>query len=137
MRTRFVFPVLLLLLFLLLTTSCQPSGQADLVAVGLPDLSGTIAFCRVDDNGDLIVQVQNTGDADAAASTVSVEFTPGGAVTAAVPAIAAGATADSAPIAFPAACYNPDCEFQITLDANGDVTESNEGNNTADGSCIG
>jgi hypothetical protein len=31
----------------------------------------------------------------------------------------------------------PDCGFMITVDANGDVVEANEANNTASGVCIG
>lgn len=34
-------------------------------------------------------------------------------------------------------CFNPDCEFQITVDSTLVVPESNEGNNVAKGVCPG
>jgi subtilase family serine protease len=37
----------------------------------------------------------------------------------------------------PPACFNPNCEFRITVDANNQVNESNEGNNVAKGTCFG
>jgi len=38
----------------------------------------------------------------------------------------------------PGNCFSPDCSFKITVDANNQINESNhEGNNTANGGCIG
>lgn len=34
-------------------------------------------------------------------------------------------------------CFDPDCEFQITVDSAGQVTESDENNNVAKGTCRG
>ena len=52
------------------------------------------------------------------------------------PSLALGQSVDlSFPI--PPGCFNPDCGFRITVDANGDVVEANEANNTASGICIG
>ena len=134
---RVLIGVLFGVLLLLLLGGCNPTTKPDLVVEPLPDLSGPISFCRVNAAGELVVLVKNQGDGDAAASTVSVEFTPGGAVTASVPAITAGNSAESDPLVAPAECYNPDCEFAITLDSTGALDESNEDNNTADGSCLG
>ncbi len=36
-----------------------------------------------------------------------------------------------------AACFNPDCDFRITVDSAGQVSESNEANNVVNGRCIG
>jgi subtilase family serine protease len=52
------------------------------------------------------------------------------------PSLASGQSVDlSFPI--PPGCFSPDCGFRITVDANGDVVEANEANNTASGTCIG
>jgi hypothetical protein len=37
----------------------------------------------------------------------------------------------------PHGCFDPDCAFRITVDINGEVLESNNSNNTADGVCLG
>jgi len=37
----------------------------------------------------------------------------------------------------PAGCFEPDCDFQITVDANGEIEEFDEANNSAAGKCIG
>jgi hypothetical protein len=53
------------------------------------------------------------------------------------PAIPAGGSVDLSPLSIPGACFNPDCDFKITVDSNGQVNESNEGNNTVSGNCLG
>ena len=37
----------------------------------------------------------------------------------------------------PPACFHPDCSFRITVDSANQVTESDETNNTASGTCLG
>ena len=119
-------------MILLILSGCKP----DLLPIGRPDLSGPISFCKTDDNHRLMVTVKNQGNADAAASTTTVEFNPGGSVSIATPAIPAGGTVDLS-FTIPSGCFNPDCDFTITVDSKNDINESNEGNNSAKGICIG
>lgn len=107
-------------------------GSPDLVPV--PDANGN--FCRRDPAGRLIVTVKNQGTADAGPSVTKVSFTSGGTVSVATPAIPAGGSVDVF-AAIPAGCFSPDCGFRIVVDATAVVSESNELNNTASGTCIG
>lgn len=109
----------------------EPAGQPDLIPV--PDANGS--FCRIRD-GQLIVTVRNQGTGPAGPSTTEVDFGSHGKVNAPTPALGPGASIDvSVPI--PAGCFSPDCHFRITVDALNQVIESNEGNNTASGFCLG
>lgn len=120
-----------------------PSGNPDLVPV--PQILSfsplSIDFCKRDSAGKLVVTVRNQGSGNASASKTAVEFVPGGIMptggieTGPIPA------GEVKEVAFdiPAGCFNPDCEFRITVDAGNNVSEgtTNEGNNSADGRCIG
>jgi hypothetical protein len=109
----------------------EVEGLADLVPV--PNEQGS--FCRVED-GFLIVTVRNQGSAAAGPSVTRVDFGAYGIVDMPTPALAAGASVDlKFPIPF--GCFDPDCEFRISVDVSNIVVESNEGNNSASGSCIG
>jgi subtilase family serine protease len=125
----------------ILATIALGTCTIDLVPVGRPDLSGPPSFCRMvqegPDKGKLIVTVKNQGTAAAPASTATVEFYPGGPFQLQTPAIPAGGSVDLEPLSIPAACFNPDCEFKITVDSGSQVKESNEGNNTVSCRCIG
>ena len=105
-------------------------GKPDLIP--LPDASGQ--FCRLEGR-NLIVTVKNQGTAGAGASTTRVDF-PSGASTQPTSPLGIGATVDVA-FPIPANCFQPDCSFRITVDSTSVVDESNEGNNTASGTCIG
>jgi hypothetical protein len=107
-------------------------AQPDLVAI--PEANGN--FCRRDDNGKLIITVQNQGLADAAASITRVEFSNGEHQLIATPAIPAG-TSVNVLATFPPGCFRPDCTFRIAVDSTGFVSESNEFNNAAGGTCKG
>jgi len=88
----------------------EKRGQPELPdLIPVPDATGS--FCRLE-GGALIVTVRNQGLGTAGPSTTHVDFSGGGAVS-------------------------PDCGFRITVDANGDVVEANEANNTASGICSG
>lgn len=106
-------------------------GLPDLIPV--PDKQGS--FCKVED-GHLIVTVKNQGTSGAGPSTTEVDFLKFGKVVQTTQALAAGASVQLA-FPIPRSCFNPDCEFRITVDANNDVIESDEGNNFASGRCIG
>lgn len=110
-------------------------GLPDLIPV--PDPEPGVGFCRRDDQGRLLVTVRNQGTGDAPASTTTVHFVPGGSFDVPTPAIAAGGSVDLPPIPIPAPCFNPDCNFRITVDSKNEVVESDEGNNFASGTCIG
>jgi hypothetical protein len=112
------------------TCSCI-SLQADLVVDPVP------GFCRRDASGRLIVRIRNQGAGDAPPSITRVEFSPGGVLFLATPSVPAGGATDLPPIDIPAGCFDSDCDFTITVDSNGNVDESDEGNNIAEGSCIG
>ena len=110
---------------------CGGKERPDLVP--RPDENGS--FCRRED-GVLIVTVCNVGDAPAGPSTTRVDFPGHGSVDVPTPALAAGDCVDiKADI--PRGCFDPDCEFRITVNATGAVTESDDTNNTATGRCLG
>ncbi len=125
-------------------SNCQPpgpAGSADLVPSGRSDISAPLSFCKLvtegPDKGKLMVTVKNQGTTAAPASATLLEFSPGGPLQVSTPAIPAGASVDLGPLSAPGGCYNPDCEFKITVDSNNQINESNEGNNSANGQCIG
>ena len=115
------------------------SGKPDLVPV--PQILSfnppVFDFCNRDDQGKLVVAVKNQGTADASASETKVSFFGFGAVSQTTPPLAVG---DSVNLFFtiPVGCFNPDCNFTITVDSNNQVDASSEqGNNTVEGGCIG
>lgn len=101
---------------------------------GKPDLV-PVPTCKRDIEGRLVITVKNQGTVQAAASTTRVGFFPGGAFNVNFPAIPSGSTA-KVPLQMPAPCWNPDCDYQITVDINNQVNESNEANNSGSGSCF-
>lgn len=115
-------------------------GEVDLVPV--PAITSfdplTVDFClRVDDGESLEVTVRNQGLGTASDSPVRVAFSGG------PPSITmTGGPLDHDDIAIvtfpiPLGCFGADCVFTILVDPDNVITESNEGNNTADGKCIG
>lgn len=103
----------------------------DLIPV--PDPSGS--FCRRRE-GKLVVTVKNQGAGSSGPSTTEVDFFRHGKVSMPTPALAPNTSTDLL-FAIPPGCFDPDCEFRITVDVMNDVAESNEGNNTANGTCLG
>lgn len=108
-----------------------PEALPDLIPV--PDASGN--FCRGGD-GKLLVTVKNQGAGPAGPSTTEVDFFRHGKVTMPTQALGPNASTDLF-FTIPWGCFDPDCEFRITVDALSEVAETNEGNNTANGVCIG
>ena len=92
------------------------------------------SFCDSDDE-NLIVYIKNQGTADAGPSTVEVDFGQHGKVSQPVPNLTVGATTTIL-IPMSHVCYDPDCEFVITVDSSNDIDESNELNNIQTGSCL-
>jgi hypothetical protein len=106
-------------------------GLPDLIPV--PDENGN--FCRRD-GAQLMVTVRNQGSASAGPSVTRVDFGAHGSTDRPTPALLPGASVDLL-FMIPPGSFDPDCEFRIIVDANGDVTESDEGNNIAAGVCLG
>jgi len=99
----------------------------------VPDANGS--FCkRV--NGTLIITVKNQGQCAAADTRTVVDFPGLGSVALPTPTLAPGQSVDLS-VNIPGGCFNPDCEFKITVDASNGVTESDEGNNTISDFCLG
>ena len=130
------FFVILILTVMTFVGCWQPVPRPDLVPANPPGMFG---YCNVDDLNNLIVYVKNQGDADAPASLVKVEFylTSGlQEFSASVVPIAVGET-KSVSFAIPSGCFNPDCNFIITVDSGEGITESSELNNSVNGICHG
>ncbi len=136
MTRQLCVPMLCFALAVLICVGCG-NNKPDLVPA---NPTGMALFCNIDDQGNLKVYVENQGTAQAAGSELEVRFDMGsGTFTAARGAtgpIAPGST-DDVMIGIPTGCFNPDCDFTITVDVVNTVQESNEGNNNADGRCIG
>ena len=132
MRTIRFFGASTVLLAVALMIGCT---TADLYPV--PGPVG-IDWCRLHpETGGLLVEVRNNGPLDAAESTAGVEFVGLYGMAYFVPAIPAGTSTMLGPTSIPPSCFNPDCDFQITVDVFNNILESNETNNIADGLCLG
>ena len=107
-----------------------PGGQPDLIPVEVKP-----QYCNRD-GLNLIVTIRNQGTAAAGPSTTRVVFNTGATLTQPTMGLGIGAQTDLI-FAIPAGCFNPDCQFRITADSAGVVTESNEVNNTVSGTCLG
>ena len=104
----------------------------------LPDLvpvPGPDGFC-IRKNGKLAVTVRNQGSAASGTSITEVDFFIYGAIPMSTPPLGPG---ESVELLFDITpnCFDVDCEFRITVDAMNDISESEEGNNTANDRCIG
>lgn len=109
----------------------EVGGLPDLIPV--PDANGS--FCKRKDL-TLTVTVKNQGTSGAGPSVTEVDFFAFGKVSMPTPPLGVGALTDLI-FPIPPGCFNPNCEFRITVDANNQVSESNEGNNIAKGICLG
>ncbi len=129
----------ILLLFVLvlpvLLVGCAP--KPDLVILPAPN---DVQYCNTKVEGNktlLIVGVKNqNADTTAAESTLQVDFGSFGIETATVPALDTTNPVEIT-VPIPTGCYNPDCNFTITVDVKNKVPETNENNNTVTGTCIG
>ena len=139
MKSKIFMPflVILVLTVMALVGCTPPTPLPDLIPANPPGMYG---YCNVDDLNNLIVYVKNQGEADAIASSVKVQFYLTSGVqesSVSVGPLLAGET-KSVSFAIPLGCFNPDCNFIITVDSGEDITESSELNNTvANGICIG
>lgn len=138
MKNKIFIPFfVILILTVMALVGCVPKVPLpDLIPANPPGMAG---YCNVDDSNNLIVYVKNQGEADAPASLAKVQFDLTSGIqefsTSVVP-ISVGET-KSVSFAIPSGCFNPDCNFIITVDSGEGITESSELNNTANGNCIG
>jgi hypothetical protein len=103
----------------------------------LPDLiplPGERGFCE--DNRVISFVVRNQGTGAAGPSTTTVDFGPYGTSSLPTPALAPGQDVPLR-VPIPPGCFDPDCEFTITVDAGNVIAESDEGNNIVQGVCRG
>jgi hypothetical protein len=111
--------------------SARRLGQPDLIP--LPDDTGN--FCKRDSSGRLIITVRNAGIENASPSVTRLDFANGDSQPVVTPGIPAAGTVDVF-ATIPAACFSRDCTFRIAVDSTALVSESNEGNNAAGGTCV-
>lgn len=129
----------ILMLMVLLGGCITPEGSSqnpDLIAVPDGSFGGPDAFCDLTGGTHLRIVIQNQGQGDAPASTTRVAFSPGGTIDIPTPSVRAGQRTMLAPVLIPAACFDPDCDFRVLVDARGQVDEANgEENDSVDGRC--
>lgn len=142
MKKSFFYTFMLLVLFVgvIFLEGCVPeTPKPDLVPVnpeGWASFCDTVPSQDVTYYGqDLRVHIKNQGDAPAGSSDVLVDWGFANTIYP-VPAIEVGETVTIL-FPIPQGCFNPDCGFEIIVDYNDDVDESNELNNSQIGNCIG
>ena len=145
MRFKIFTPKILTLAVTTIVAGCASGGpMPDLVPLPLFPNIGPVGFCNRDSLGQFTVSVENQGGVDASISVVQLEFFPGGSRT--MDLFGPGPSGSLPPgmpwaVVFPdpplGTCFNPDCDFRITVDSTSQIAESNEANNVADGRCIG
>jgi len=112
----------------------------DLIPLKPPGFYGPESLCNLSGESEspkLGVSVQNIGEGESPASMTTIEFFPGGSFLLQTPALPGGESVDLMPVAIPLECFDPDCDFRITVDPRNEVNESGgEGNNVADGRCL-
>jgi hypothetical protein len=114
----------------LLTKGDDPKADAALAdLVPVPNAGG--AVCAFDGQQRPTVRVANNGPGSAAASSTRLASPRGGTAILPTPALAAGETTVLA-VPSPALCL---CPVQIAVDANGQVAEAAEDNNTLQQAC--
>jgi hypothetical protein len=119
---------------MMIMPGCLPEiPKPDLLPVN-PD--NWVNFCDADNSGNLLVHIKNQGTATAGPSTLEVDFGQQAPTLMPVPSLLAGGTTTIL-VPFPYGCYNPDCDFEITVDSTDVIDESNELNNSQTGSCLG
>jgi len=121
---------------MMIMSGCTPELKPDLLPVN-PD--NWVNFCDLDNSGNLQVHIKNQGTATAGPSTLEVDFGQHGQLLEPIPSLLAGETITIVvPLSvYVASCYDPDCDFEIIVDSEDVIEESNELNNSRTGSCLG
>jgi hypothetical protein len=113
------------------------SEGPDLIAVPEGSFGGPDAFCDTTTVPQLRIVIQNQGQGDAPGSMTRVKFSPGGTRDIPTLPLQSAQRTMLAPIPIPAACFDPDCDFTITVDSTSQINETTgEENNVIDGRCI-
>lgn len=113
------------------------SENPDLIAVPEGSFGGPDAYCDTTTVPQLRIVIQNQGQENAPESITRVKFSPGGIMDIPTPPLQSAQRTMLAPILIPAACFDPDCDFTITVDSKAQIDEATgEENNVADGRCI-
>jgi hypothetical protein len=85
----------------------------------------------------LRIVIQNQAEGAAPSSITRVRFLPGGTVDIPTVPLESAQRTVLAPVRIPAACFDPDCDFTITVDAKAQIHETTgEENNLTEGRCI-
>jgi len=140
LKYKFTTAITLIIIATFVFSGCPLPGPGsdgpDLVPERRPGSQGAEGFCMRDEEG-LTIKVRNQGNRDVIENfTTIVEFSPGGPRSESTASMPAGSFSE-VKFEIPPGCFNPDCDFTITVDANTDIEETNENNNTVSGICIG
>ncbi len=109
----------------------------DLIALPDGSFGGPDAYCDMTDVPQLRIVIQNQGQGSAPSSITRVRFSPGGTVDVPTAPLQSAQRKVLSPIRIPTACFDPDCDFTITVDARAQIDETaGEENNVTDGRCI-
>ena len=102
------------------------------------EMTGRAGFCRRS-GSDLQVVVRNSGNVSVDPSTVSVRFVTGSPDPPVQLTGPIDVDGESGVLEFPIpnGCFSPDCDFTIFVDSEDVLSETNEGNNSVEGRCIG
>jgi CARDB protein len=113
------------------------SENPDLIAVPEGSFGGPDAYCDMTTVPQLRIVIQNQGQGNAPASITRVKFSPGGIMDIPTPPLQSAQRTMLPPTLIPTACFDPDCDFTITVDSKAQVNEvTGEENNVTDGRCI-
>jgi len=113
------------------------SDSPDLIAVPDGSFGGADAYCDMTTVPQLRIVIQNQGQGNASPSLTRVVFSPGGIKDIPTSAVPSGQRVMLAPVPIPKACFDPDCDFTITVDSKAQINEATgESNNVVDGRCI-
>lgn len=109
----------------------------DLVAVPDGSFGGSDAYCDMTTVPQLRIVIQNQGQGNASTSITRVVFSPGGIKDIPTSAVPSGQRVVLTPVPLPKTCFDPDCDFTITVDSKAQINEATgESNNVVDGRCI-
>ena len=109
----------------------------DLIAVPDGSFGGVDAYCDMTTVPQLRIVIQNQGQGNASPSLTRVVFSPGGIKDIPTSAVPSGQRVMLSPVPIPKACFDPDCDFTITVDSKAQINEATgESNNVVDGRCI-
>ena len=106
-------------------------NRPDLVIV--PDQNQL--FCIIDKSA-LVVTIRNDGISASSPCITNIQYDGFEPIFVEVPTLSPGVTFDIR-VEIPGNCFNPDCDFEISVDIENVVNEIDENNNFAKGSCLG